>query len=223
VANYGGGLYDNLGAGATATTVTIDHSTVSGNQAYFSSGGVELYDAGAHMTARIVDSTISGNNSSKFTGGVINNGAALTVSNSTIAFNSAQSSVGSPFGSGLYSNGVTVIQSSIIAKNTDYGPSDLGGGGTLTGSGNLIMSTVGGTVAPAGTLTADPLLNALANNGGPTLTHAPVAGSPAIHAGNNLLHLSSDQRGPGFARSTAGKTDIGAFQTGDGIFYSGFD
>ena len=72
-------------------------------------------------------------------------------------------------------------------------------------------------------MTADPLLQALANNGGPTLTHQLQAGSPALGAGNNLAQLASDQRGPGFARSTAGKTDIGAFQTGDGIFYNGLE
>jgi hypothetical protein len=33
----------------------------------------------------------------------------------------------------------------------------------------------------------------------------------------------SDQRGPGFARTFEGKTDIGAFQTGDAVFVSGFD
>ena len=35
----------------------------------------------------------------------------------------------------------------------------------------------------------------LADNGGDTLTHALVAGSPAIDAGNNSTCLSTDQRG----------------------------
>ena len=99
----------------------------------------------------------------------------------------------------------------------------MGGNVTMLGSNNLVMGTLAGTTAPAGTLTGDPLLGALANNGGPTLTRALLNGSPAIGTGNNLAHLASDHRGPGFARSTAGKTDIGAFQTGDGIFYGGFD
>lgn len=72
-------------------------------------------------------------------------------------------------------------------------------------------------------LRADALLGALADNGVPTLTHALPSGGPAYGSGNNLLHLASDQRGSGFARSTAGATDIGAFQTGDGIFSSGFE
>ena len=58
---------------------------------------------------------------------------------------------------------------------------------------------------------ANPLLGPLANNGGPTLTHALLAGSPAINAGINPLALAFDQRGTGFARSS-GVTDIGAFE-----------
>ena len=62
-----------------------------------------------------------------------------------------------------------------------------------------------------------------AGNGGPTQTFKLMAGSPAIGTGNNVLRLPSDQRGPGFARMTREKTDIGAYQTGDGIFASGFE
>src|SRR5204862_2965606 len=50
-------------------------------------------------------------------------------------------------------------------------------------------------------------LAALANNGGPTQTHALLPGSPAIDAGSNALAvdqngspLTTDQRGPGFSR-----------------------
>ena len=54
---------------------------------------------------------------------------------------------------------------------------------------------------PTDTLHADPLLLALADNGGPTRTHALARGSPAIDAGNNLLALANDQRGAGFPRA----------------------
>ncbi len=54
------------------------------------------------------------------------------------------------------------------------------------------------------------------------MTRALGIGSPAIGTGNNLANLASDQRGPGFGRVTYGQTDIGAFQTGDGIFRDGF-
>jgi len=219
-ADFGGGIY--LANGTPVRTITIDHSTIAGNQAYLSAGAIHLSDHSSNATTRILDSTISGNTSSYFIGGVYNYGA-LTVSNSSIVFNSAQSSLDNPAASGLFTTAAT-LQSTLIAKNTDYGqPADLGGDASMLGSKNLIMATLAGTTAPPGTLTADPLLGALANNGGPTQTRALLNGSPAIGTGNNLAHLASDQRGPGFARSTAGKTDIGAFQTGDGIFYGGFD
>jgi hypothetical protein len=56
------------------------------------------------------------------------------------------------------------------------------------------------------------VLGPLANNGGPTLTHALLAGSPAIDTGSNPLALSFDQRGSGFARTAGAQTDIGAFE-----------
>ncbi len=58
----------------------------------------------------------------------------------------------------------------------------------------------------------DPLLGTLTSNGGPTLTHALLAGSPAIGQGSNLLDLSNDQRGSSYARIIGGTTDIGAFE-----------
>jgi hypothetical protein len=59
----------------------------------------------------------------------------------------------------------------------------------------------------------------LADNGGPTQTHALAAGSPAIDAGDNTLvpaELTTDQRGTGFARIVNGVVDIGAFEDQDG-------
>jgi len=69
------------------------------------------------------------------------------------------------------------------------------------------------------------LLGPLQNNGGPTRTHALLAGSPAIDAGNNAANVDFDQRGAGFVRIVGASADIGAFevQTVDVIFSDGFD
>jgi len=67
-------------------------------------------------------------------------------------------------------------------------------------NGNLIGGSIGGVI--------DPLLGLLANNGGPTETHALLAGSPAIDASNN--GLATDQRG--IARPQGIQFDIGAFE-----------
>jgi hypothetical protein len=56
----------------------------------------------------------------------------------------------------------------------------------------------------------DPLLGPLTNNGGPTQTHALLAGSPARDAGSNTGSLPFDQRG--FARVRGAAPDIGAFE-----------
>ncbi|MBP7475841.1 MAG: Ig-like domain repeat protein, partial [Pyrinomonadaceae bacterium] len=70
-------------------------------------------------------------------------------------------------------------------------------------------------------LTGDPMLGPLANNGGPTQTHALMPTSPAYDKGN-AFGLTLDQRGAGFPRTinnpsippaTGGdNTDIGAFE-----------
>src|SRR5207247_6061857 len=84
--------------------------------------------------------------------------------------------------------------------------------GTVTSLGyNLSSDAAGGdgTTGPGGLLNAtgdirntDPMLGPLQDNGGPTSTHALMAGSPAINAGdpNFTPPPSFDQRGPGFPR-----------------------
>ena len=67
----------------------------------------------------------------------------------------------------------------------------------------------------------------LADNGGPTLTHALLTGSPAIDAGSNPANLATDQRGGTLrSRVSGAAADIGAFETqppADAIFADGFD
>jgi hypothetical protein len=59
----------------------------------------------------------------------------------------------------------------------------------------------------------DPQLGLLANNGGPTQTRLPLAGSPAIDTGDPTFTAPViDQRGAGFARIINGRVDIGAVE-----------
>jgi predicted outer membrane repeat protein len=60
----------------------------------------------------------------------------------------------------------------------------------------------------------DAQLGALGNNGGPTQTRLPLAGSPAIDAGDPTFTTPvTDQRGTGFARIINGRVDIGAVES----------
>jgi hypothetical protein len=80
---------------------------------------------------------------------------------------------------------------------------------------------------PPGTLSVDPHLGPLADNGGHVPTTAPAAGSIAINRGGNPLGLASDARGNGFVRVADGTADIGAYETQTGsvdtIFMDGFN
>ena len=83
-----------------------------------------------------------------------------------------------------------------------------------------ISNGVNGNQIGTGEAPVNPLLGPLANNGGPTLTHALNNFSPAIDAGSNALAvdqnnaaLTTDQRGAGFPRIDHSVVDIGAYET----------
>ena len=82
---------------------------------------------------------------------------------------------------------------------------------SIPGTGFIASDRVGNI---SGTI--NPMLGPLQNNGGPTDTHALLAGSPAINAGPNPVPdfptNEFDQRGDGFARVVGGVVDIGAFE-----------
>jgi len=72
----------------------------------------------------------------------------------------------------------------------------------------------------------DAGLGPLTNNGGPTQTRLPVAGSPAIDLGDPGFTVpATDQRGTGFARVVNGRVDIGAVevQTSPALAATGVD
>jgi CSLREA domain-containing protein len=227
-ADFGGGIF----VGSSA--LTLQNSVVTKNRA--SQGGGIGTDTDSWVRMTIQNSTISDNEATNlFAGGLsINSGASLTLHNSTVSGNTAPSdgaglfiweagvtithstitenrSGSSSVGAGILNfSGRTSIQNSIIAKNTGgdcfsrYGLVDLGY--------NLIGD--GGPCKQAATSkSGDPLLGPLADNGGPTRTHALLNKSPAIDAipfGSNGCSFGTDQRG--VARPQNGACDIGAFE-----------
>ena len=229
---FGGGLQ-------LRNDVTITNSTISGNSASRSAGGIRI-SSPTSARVDIIDSTISGNSATNnIVGGILSTAGTVHLYNSTIAFNTAFNIVSSfSPGLALNSNAGTILatlQSSVLANNT-YGTvdNDLSTAGsnaiTVLGANNLVRAhqfsntTVLGN--PIATM-ACPLLGPLRDNGGPTQTHALLSHSPGIDQGNNsrMSALSNDQRGPPYLRVSGTIADIGAYevQQGEIIFNNDFE
>jgi hypothetical protein len=221
----GGGVY-NFGGGFYSRSAVIESSTISGNHAGFAGAGF----VGGSMSISIVNSTISGNESEFRTGGIAANVPTLEVRNSTITANTVSRPSCSWIGGvGLLSwAGTNTIESSIIASNicgTQADDLDIENATPVSGHANLIGAVAAVTSIPDDTLRSDPMLAPLADNGGPTWTHALLPQSPAINHGDNAAGLLWDQRGEGHPRVQNGRADIGAFELElpDAIFANGFD
>jgi len=204
----GGGLLVQSG------TVTLTGMLFTGNTVINAAGGGVGVSGGATLNVR--NSTISGNTAT-FGGGLHNNGGTLNLLNVTVTNNTADGNIGGgPIGGpGAVGGGIetdsgiaTNIKNSIVAANSATTGTNISG--TATDQGNNILS-------------GDPMIAALANNGGTTRTHALLPTSPAIDAGDNTaanaIPLTTDQRGTGFPRiadsadaDTTATVDIGAFE-----------
>jgi hypothetical protein len=198
--------------------VYIQDSTLSGNHAYYYGGALLVPSRTSSHTIR--NSTISGNRGDSDGGAIY--AASMNIYNSTITDNTTTSRYSS--GAGLFL-GASILQSSIVARNTSHDgliEDDVFAYEVITGSDNLIMASAGPGSVPA-SITIDPELGPLQDNGGPTWTHALLPGSPAIGRGNNVLSLSSDQRGVPFGRVDGARADIGAFEFNDTVLRSGFE
>jgi hypothetical protein len=222
----GGAIYNN---GGSQVRLTISNSTISGNSTLGGQGGGGIMSGGG--TVIITKSTISGNSSGNTSGGGIYTLGLLTITNSTVSGNSA----GSGIGGGIYTRGSLTITNStvsgnsagegggvscdypafstkntIIATNTAALSPDVKGTAHSQGY-TLIGNTTGATIVSftGDQLNVDPILGPLQDNGGPTRTHAPLAGSSAIDKGRSFGSVT-DQRG------LARPVGIASVQGGDG-------
>jgi hypothetical protein len=223
--SYGGGI-SNYG------TLTITNSSIYGNQCGQSGGGI--YSASGTLT--IASSLVSANRAvTKFggsSGGIL--AGTLTFINSTLSNNYANLSTGGiEVGGGVITNGtisgnngsisvgfgVLEIENTIL--NASAGSANITkDGGTVTSLGYNLSSDDGGGYlnGPGDQVNTDPMLGPLQDNGGPTLTHALLPGSPAIDAGDPNLTPPPfyDQRGPDFYRLRNDRIDIGSFEVQQG-------
>lgn len=212
----GGGI-DNTGSG----TITLIGSTVNANEAAVRGGGIEN-TGGSVMT--LVNTTVSGNYALIDGGGIYNFGSSImTLRNATIASNNANSDgVGSGNGGGIYNGSGTVnFRNTIIGLNRRglFGGTADDCYGSITSQGYNLVQTLTDCMILNDDNTnlknVNPLLGALAANGGPTQTRALQTGSPAINTANpagctdqNGATLTGDQR----SAARFGTCDMGAYE-----------
>ncbi|WP_435016345.1 choice-of-anchor Q domain-containing protein [Tundrisphaera sp. TA3] len=225
-ANGGGQFFFRPGAGGgieNLGTLTVIRSTLSNNESFGgSSNGGGIANAG---TATITTSTFSRNSSnvtsgygSTGRGGAIDNGGLLTVTSSTLVGNFAGGRLTNGPGDGIYNaeTGRIAIGSTILANYFESVPSfgrnvfNMNGRVTSLGH-NLFTDAPEVPLDPTDLVNTDPILSPLGDFGGPTWTHAPVPGSPAIDAGAASADPGTDQRG--VARPQGSAPDIGAFES----------
>ena len=233
LSNNNGDAINNDGWSCTfcgngTTSVQITNSSIMGNaRAIYSDTGRANCGGECPITVSITNSTISGNGD-----GVVNSTqSTAVVSNSTISDN----------GSGIYNyygaiaanvdhttmsnNGVEirnfnspvqVTMSHTIFNVSPGGHSILNDFATVTSNGYNVSTDDGGGYlnGPGDQINTDPLLVPLRDNGGPTLTHALLPGSPAIDTGDPNFQPppAYDQRGLGYDRVRNGRIDIGSFE-----------
>jgi hypothetical protein len=204
-------------------STSVENSDISGNSAQFS-GGIDCGQLGG---LSIVNTTISGNKgggvgvdalsggiilnstiSGNLAGSAVSTGGGLRIANSTISNNSAEPAGGIS----NYAPGQLEISNTIL--NAGASGVNIVNGGTITSDGYNLSSDDGGGYlnGPGDQINTDPLLGPLRDNHGPTLTHAPLPGSPSIDAGDPSFTPppSIDQRG--LARVVNHRIDIGSVE-----------
>jgi CSLREA domain-containing protein len=194
-AGQGGAIYAQaFGFGRLDTDVEVINSTISNNTASVAGGGVFSDNFEGEATARVflVHTTVVRNRAPEGGGLDIQQGSIFPV-NSIVALNQAASGPDVFTAVGDGSNGA---RSSLIGDGT---ASDI-----VNGDGNIV-----GKVSPF-SAAINPQIGPLTDNGGATLTHALLSGSPAIDAAAAADCRPVDQRL--VARPRGPACDMGSYE-----------
>jgi Ca2+-binding RTX toxin-like protein len=201
----GGGLY----LGGTNTT-TLSNCTISGNLAQSNNSGMYFM-----MGGRAAGGGMCFFDYAPIT--LIN----CTVTNNTALMTQSEENPGyvRSYGGGIYggTNSGMTASGTIVAGNAATYYTDIMASPTIDGGNNLIgvmddqqsplVNGNNGNIVGSIAEPIDAMLGALADNGGPTKTHALLEGSPAIDAAGGGAP-QTDQRGA----AINGVRDIGAFE-----------
>lgn len=189
-----------------------------------------LFVAGS-ASGMIRNATFAGNVARQGLGAAmaLTNSAPIQIVNTTIANNVATAAFAA--GISIAAPNQLTLTNTVFANNTGgnvfvnwamNNPAQFDGGGNLQWPQTRTGGGGNETPVAAGATFADPLLQALANNGGPTPTLALASNSPARNTGVNTASVPSvDQRS--YPRD--GMPDRGAFEFGaEGLlFRDGFE
>ena len=206
--NHGGlpGSHHGGGGLLNAGTLIVNSTTLRENQAALRGGGIKVASGEVVLT----NSTVSGNSCGEEGGGIAIDSGSISIANSTLSDNTAgtlEPGTGDNL-RGLHTESNIELVNTIIANG---GSGDAGANCRLYAP---IVASLGHNLADDDSCSlgadgdlesTDAQLLALADNGGPTLTHALATGSPAIDGGNNESCPATDQRG--FARPVDGDDD----------------
>ena len=173
------GIDDGLEISDVAGAAVVARTTLSGS----GMAGLDVAGVVTPTTVTVVNSTISGNDTSGIIAAV---GATVSVQHSTITDNGNH-------GINVVGGAVNVTHS-ILTDNDGQAVRLNSGTATVQYS---LVPTGSGWSGSGNVATSDAKLGPLTDNDGPTETHLPQTGSPAINAGNPAISSppSTDQRG----------------------------
>jgi PASTA domain/Putative Ig domain len=212
-----GGAIWNFG---NVASLSVSASTFAGNsaggQGEEGQGGAIYADTVSGRPTSISDSTLVGNTAGG--GGGVGDGGAIefsgpvsaTVASATIDENEVG---GVGVGAGIGGAGEVTAEATIISGNVGATNCDVP---VVSSSYSLEGPTVGDTSCGFDLPSADPLLEPLADNGGPTETQALPHASPAVDAVPvSKCPTTVDQRGEPRPDNGKGVCDVGAFEFQD--------
>jgi hypothetical protein len=164
--------------------------------------------------ATVVNSTLSGNAAIGWHGGaVFQTDGATEMVNSTVAGNTSPGGTAAVFVGTFGTAGASVTLTNTVLDNVENCFAGYFGAGLveLVSAGSNVSSDGSCNLSATGDQPdTDPLLDPLADNGGPTLTHALQGDSPAVDAADSSVAPDVDQRG--VARPQAAGDDVGSYE-----------